>query len=256
VRVVGFTSAKGSPGVSTTVLGLGSVWPGVLPDRRVLVVEADPAGGDAACGFLQGRLDPSCGLLALAAQRGGDPVASLWGQLVALDPDERSLLLAGVTDPSRAAALDGAWTALAEALLLLRGEADDLDVLLDLGRLGQAHDPIALRAATDLLVLVCGSSAPAVQAARAAARRLREESSTRLELLVVAPARPYPPAEVAESCDLSLLGTLPHDPGEAAVWQGLPPGWRHGRSPLVRGLRTLAVALTDAVDAVTVGSTR
>jgi hypothetical protein len=256
VRVVGFTCAKGSPGVTTTVLGLGSVWAGVLPERRVLVVEADPAGGDAACGFLQGRLDASRGLLALAAQRGGDPVGSLWGQLVALDADERSLLLAGVADPSRAAALDGAWTALAEALLLLRGEADDLDVLLDLGRLGQAHDPVTLRAAADLLVLVCGSTAPGVRAARAAARRLREESPTRLELLVVAPGRPYPAAEIAGVCEVPLLGVLPHDPGEAGVWQGLPPGWRHGRSPLVRGLRTLAVGLTDAVDAVTVGSTR
>ncbi len=55
MTVIAFTSAKGSPGVSTVVLGLGAVWTQTQPERRVLVVEADPAGGEAAVGLLQGQ---------------------------------------------------------------------------------------------------------------------------------------------------------------------------------------------------------
>ena len=93
MTVIAFTSAKGSPGVSTVVLGLGAVWTQAQPERRVLVVEADPAGGEAAVGLLQGRVDASRGLLALAALRGVDPVTSLWGQLVALDEAQRHLVV-------------------------------------------------------------------------------------------------------------------------------------------------------------------
>ncbi len=73
-----------------------------------------------------------------------------------------------------------------------------------------------------------GSSAANVVATRAAASRLRDESPTRLGLLVVGPDRPYPAAEVAEACGLDLLGSLPHDPAGALAWQGLDDG-RGGR---------------------------
>ena len=239
MTVIAFTTAKGSPGVSTVVLGLGAVWTQTHPERRVLVVEADPAGGEAAVGLLQGRVDASRGLLALAALRGVDPVTALWGQLIALDEPQRHLLLLGVADPGRGAALDGAWTALGEAVTILRSDAPDLDVLLDLGRLGQAHDPRGLRRLPDLLVLVSGSSAANVVATRAAASRLRDESPTRLGLLVVGPDRPYPATEIADACGLDLVGSLPHDPTGARAWQGLDDGWRTRRSPLARGIRGL-----------------
>jgi MinD-like ATPase involved in chromosome partitioning or flagellar assembly len=255
MTVVAFTSGKGAPGVTTTVLGLASVWPQVLPERRVLAVEADPAGGDAASGFLSGALDPSRGLLALAAQRGHDPVSTLWGQLVALDDAERTLLLAGLADPTRSAALDGAWTALAEAVVLLRSDAPDLDVLIDLGRLGSAHDPAVLRRVADLVVVVCGSSAPAVVAARAAVQRVREQGVSPVGLLVSGPDRPYPARVVAEECGAPLLGVLPRD-DTAQVWSGATQRLKHhARSPLSRALRGLALDL-DArrADAMTLGS--
>ena len=123
MSVIAFTSAKGAPGVSTAVLSLGSVWTELLPDRRVLIIEADPAGGEAAVGLLRGTVDATRGLLALAAMRGVDPVTALWTQLVALDDAERALLLLGLSDPSRGAALDGAWTALGQAITIMRGDA-------------------------------------------------------------------------------------------------------------------------------------
>jgi hypothetical protein len=177
--------------------------------------------------------------------RGVDPVTALWSQLVALDEAQRHLLLLGLSDPSRGAALDGAWTALGEAVTIMRSEAPDLDVLLDLGRLGQVHDPRGLRRLPDLLVLVTGSSAANVVATRAAASRLRDESPTRLGLLVVAPDRPYTAAEVAEACGLDLLEVLPHDPAGALAWQSPSQSWRSKRSPVARGLRGLCRSLSE-----------
>ena len=55
MTLIGLTSAKGSPGVTTTALALGWVWPAVHPGRRVLVVDADPAGAGTSAGFLRGR---------------------------------------------------------------------------------------------------------------------------------------------------------------------------------------------------------
>jgi len=47
-------SASGSPGVSTTALGLALGWP-----RPVLLVEADPTGASAvASGYLRGQVEP------------------------------------------------------------------------------------------------------------------------------------------------------------------------------------------------------
>ena len=245
MTVIAFTSAKGAPGVSTVALGLGMVWTQTRPDRRVLVVEADPAGGEAAVGLLQGGVDGSRGLLALAAMRGVDPVTALWSQLVALDESERQLLLLGLSDASRGAALDGAWTALAEAVTIMRTESPDLDVLLDLGRLGQAHDPHRLRRLPDLLVMVTGSSAANVVATRAAAARLRDESPTRVGLVVVGPNRPYSAIEVAEATGVDLVGEVPYDPAGALASQGQPAGWRSRRSPLARGLRGLCQSLAS-----------
>ena len=47
MAVVALASASGSPGVTTTALGLALLWP-----RPVLLVEADPTGGSRLAGRL------------------------------------------------------------------------------------------------------------------------------------------------------------------------------------------------------------
>ena len=180
-------------------------------------------------------------------QRGHDPVATLWSQLLALDDDQRSLLLLGLSDPTRSAALDGAWTALAQAIDLMRSDEPDRDVLLDCGRLGAAHDPRVLRQRADRIVLVTGSSASAAVSARAAARRLSEESPAQVGLVVVGPDRPYSSQEVAEATQVPLLGALTFDPATASVWsQGARPDRRHVRSPLARQVRALVASVAES----------
>ena len=179
MTAVGLCSAKGSPGVTTTALALAQVWPGAHPGRRVLLVDADPAGGDIAPGYLRGEVDPGRGVVGLAAGRDPDPLAALSGQLLALDETGERLLLLGVPDARRAAAVAGAWPRVAAALPGLAAGEPPTDVLVDLGRLGPVHDVHdgagdvgVLRRGLDLLVLVTGSSLRAVVAGRAAATQL------------------------------------------------------------------------------------
>ena len=62
MAVIALTSASGSPGVTTTALGLTLLWP-----RAVLLVEADPTGGSGVlAGFFRGAREYDSGLIELA----------------------------------------------------------------------------------------------------------------------------------------------------------------------------------------------
>ena len=66
--MVAFGSVR-SCGVTTLALSLAATWPA---ERRVLLVEADPAGGTLAAGS-GWAAEPNLVSLAAAARRGGDP---------------------------------------------------------------------------------------------------------------------------------------------------------------------------------------
>lgn len=248
---VALLSAKGSPGATTAALALSAVWPEVHPDRRILLAECDPAGGDIASGYLRGTLDASRGVIGLAPQRAPDPVAAVWEQVLSLDDDARHLLLPGLTDPSQAAAVGAAWSTLAAALDELARQTPPVDVLIDLGRMRTAHEPVLLRQRADRVLLTCGSTLPAVVAARGAAKELRtsggDSGSSRLAVLVIG-GGPYTASEISKALDLPVIGTLPYDAASAAVFSsGTGAGRRFARSPLIRSARVLASALLDGV---------
>lgn len=248
---VALLSAKGSPGVTTSALALSAVWPQVHPGRRVLLAECDPAGGDIASGYLRGAVDSSRGVLGLTAQRGLDPVAAVWEQVLALDEDNRRLLLTGLADPSRTAVAGIAWSTLAAALDGLAGQAPPVDVLLDLGRMRTVHEPDLLRQNADVVLLTCDATLPAVVAARAAAAELRapgaDATSPRVAVLVIG-GGPYTPREISTVLDLPVIGSFPYDATSAAVFSaGASPGRRFPRSPLTRAARALAAALVHGV---------
>lgn len=246
MTAVAFCSAKGSPGVTTTVLALQHIWPDASPGRRVLVVDADPAGGAIAAGYLQGQ-PVDRGLVDLALTRSRDPVDAVLGAVVSLDETAERLLLVGVTDPYRAAAATGAYSVLSAALDGLGGQVPPLDVLVDLGRLGVDSDVAALRRSTNHVVLVTSSSLQAVVSARAAAGFLNTDNGPGVSCLVVGPGRPYPGGEVAEAIGVPLLGELPYDPTAAAVFSNGAAFTRStARSALLRGARAVAAALPTA----------
>lgn len=244
MATVAFASGKGSPGVTTTVLSLATVWPDVHHDRTALVIDADPAGSGITMGFLQGRLDTAGGLVPLAARRPPDPVSAVWAELVALDTDGRALLLPGIPDSSLRDAVEHAWSTVATAIAELATMAPEVDVLVDLGRASAA--PRRLLEVTDRAVVVTQARLALIPATLHAVRTIRDVIPS-VECAIVGGAKPYSADEVGAAVDAPVLAVLPNDPDSAAVLSdGNPAGWRFKRSPLIRSARALATTLLAA----------
>ncbi|MFC4945825.1 hypothetical protein [Pseudonocardia sp. GCM10023141] len=167
------------------------------------------------------------------------------------------LALAGFGGVGQAAGVP--WDRLVGPLARLTGA----DVLADCGRYLSADGVRPLIEASDVVVLVTGSS---LRAARSSARLVPVLCETLeldlgdpgLSLLVVGPGRPYASAEIAAGCGVPLLGELPDDHSAAVVWSdGAQPGRTFHRSALQRGARRIADLLAGtAADRAVTGSVR
>ncbi len=248
MAVVALTNAKGAPGVSTAALAMTLLWP-----RPALLLEADPAGGSSVlAGYLRGTVDHSRGLLGLAmAHRHDELEQALWSQIVRLagDPVTASpadrWLLPGLSDAAQAPSAASLWGPLGSLTASL--ERAGIDVLIDAGRLGAAYAPIPLLRQADLVLLVLGTSLPAVAAVRARLSVLREQLAVTpssavpvsgLGLLLVGEGRPYTAREISGSLGLPVVASLSWDPASAEVLAaGAAPGRRFESSPLVRSIR-------------------
>jgi hypothetical protein len=250
MAVIALTSARGAPGVSTTALAMTLLWP-----RPAVLAECDPAGGSSTlAGFLRGTVDHARGLLHLAvAHRHGELEPALWPQLVPLttgrtgtsgEPAQQRWLLPGLSDAAQAPSTAALWGPLAGVLASL--ERAGTDVLVDAGRAGAAHAPIPLLRQADVVLLMTGTSLPAVAAARARLGTLKEDLSatdgaagpSRLGLLLVREGRPYTARELAKALGVPVVAAISWDPTSAEVLSvGAAPGRRFDSSPLVRSTR-------------------
>lgn len=125
MAVVALASASGSPGVTTTALGMALLWP-----RPVLLVEADPTGGSGLlAGYFRGTTEYVSGMieLALTSTSIGDALADV------ARPIEGTQVsyIAGTRSHAQAGALRDLWPLLAEALADL--ESTGQDVIVDAG---------------------------------------------------------------------------------------------------------------------------
>ena len=146
MALIALASATGSPGVSTTALGLALNWP-----RPVVLVEADPNGGSSLlAGYFRGVRGYTGGLieLALSATSLHDDLADLVEPIEGTDVS----FLAGTRSYAQATALSDLWAPLAAELIDL--ERTGQDAVVDCGRLGHLGSPEPLLAAADLALLV------------------------------------------------------------------------------------------------------
>ena len=215
MAVVTLVSAAGSPGVSTTALGMALTWP-----RPVLLVEADPSGSSAIlAGYLRGTSD-HVGLVDLVmAHRSGLLSEALPRMVMRLDGEQgRVSVLVGSRSHDQAAGLARLWEPLVGVLREL--SADGQDVIVDAGRLGLASWPRPLVAHSDVTALVTRSSLPALVAARSWAAALAEDvlPGHEARLLMVGEGRPYGVGEAARTLGLSSLAGIEWDPARAAVF--------------------------------------
>ncbi len=254
-------SASGSPGVTTTALGLALNWP-----RPVALVEADPkCGSGLLAGFFRGQLDHP-GLVDLVIAQRADLVAEALPRLLHPVEGSQVSVLFGARSHEQAAGVAALWEPLLDALQAM--EPTGTDVIVDAGRLGPPGWPRPLVHGADVTLLVVGSDLPSLAAARSWAASLAAEDVPGhvTRLLVVGEGRPYDNREVARTLEVPVLGSVAWAPEPARVYShGQPaprPSWwrRVGRGPdaaesafadsaYVRSLRAVAGSLRALPDA-------
>ena len=258
MSLIVLTSASGSPGVTTTALGLALTWP-----RPVLLVEADPTGGSAvAAGYLRGQVAPPEAMLDLAlAQQDGDLLETLPAVSITL-PGSQVRFVAGIRSHEQAPSLLPLWEPLGALLRSL--EDTGQDAIVDAGRLGLTGSPMPLLDQADLAVLVARSDLVSLAGARSWAATLKDRfdrngASAHLALLLVGDGQPFTAREVTNVLGVPTLGLVAWDPATAPVFShgATPPkaGIAHrvaGRSglpdsSLVRSLRATRSAITATI---------
>jgi hypothetical protein len=234
MAVICLTSASGSPGVTTTAVGLAFCWP-----RPLLLVEADPTGGSGIlAGFLRGSTPYDLGLIELALS----PLGAADALREVVRPLTPSVsLVTGTRTHAQAAALRDVWEPLAVALGEL--EANGQDVIVDAGRLGLAGSPQPLLDGADVTLLVTRATLPSISAARSWAETVRQPATgwRYPGLLLIGEGQPYRDTEVSKVLGMPLVADLPDDPVAAAVYQrGAPPPRHFETGPYTRGLQAAA----------------
>lgn len=224
MALIVLTSSNGSPGVTTSALGLAMAWP-----RPSILVDADPTGSRAipAGYFRGGQLPTEASIVDLAlAHRQGTLVEDLPQALMRI-PNTHIQLLNGPVRHNQARALDSMWEPLAGVFKSL--ERNGQDVIVDAGRLGLEGSPYKLIAAADLALLVTRSTVPALVGAASWAPTLRGTfaragAARNLGALVVGPGAPFTTAEVAKTLQMPAVAALEWDPASADVYsQGAQP---------------------------------
>jgi len=257
MALVVLTSVSGSPGVTTTSVGLALTW-----RRATLLVDADPGAHQAVlAGYLAGQVATAKGLQRVAeAHRDRRPLLEVVSDetvpLTAADherdvQDGRSAgpagdrgpgrrLLPGFARPANAGLFGPVWPELADALVRLEGAG--IDVIVDAGRMERQGLPQPLVDRADLVLLVTHSNLRSLAPARTYAGLLREQSrlaggELNLGVIVIGDQLPYGRREISRLLELPVVSVLPVDAAGAAVFSdGAPRPRRFDRSPLVRGL--------------------
>lgn len=252
------TSASGSPGVTTTAVGLTLHWP-----ESCLLVDADYQQA-VLTGYLQGRQLTSNGVVHVinAARVSPNVRDAVWRQSIPLpedDPDgRRRLLLPGLVSPQAAPALNQSWLPIAAAL----HDLDDagIDVIVDLGRLTPSGVHPGLLDVASRVLLVTRPILRAVGACHWAASRLVEQtanlnSAVKVGLLLVrrpplavatlqAPGE-HDSREIEEFLPVKVAGSVVYDPLNAALLSdGGDRGPKFARSGYAGSLTHLAQQLS------------
>lgn len=213
MALICMASASGSPGVTSTALGMALCWP-----RPVLLVEADPTAGSA---ILAGRfrgLQGHSGLIDLVMAHRSGVLAEALPRVVMEVPDTQVRILTGSRTHAQAAGLSRIWEPLLGALRGLTSTGQD--VLVDAGQLGLEGSPTPLIADADLTLLVLRSNLRALAAAKSWAEALGADAvpGHSVQAVVVGKNRPYRAADVARTLGLPVLGTVAWDPRRAEVF--------------------------------------
>ncbi len=241
-------SMKGSPGATSTSLALAAVWP-----RPVVLLEADPAGGDLAyrCKAAYGGLpytDRSVLTLAAAMRDGlADPDAiTSQAQLLACGVN----FIPGVASVAQARGVGNLWSTIAEAC-----QVAEVDVIADLGRLDQTSPVMPIAKAAEVFMPVAATTFDSVmhihEGLRDLVPALGDERPLRIVPLLVGRDE-YAGSDLAEldrvlgthGLPVSQAMPIPADPRTLDRLQdGERATGRLSRTLLLRGARAVAASI-------------
>lgn len=211
--MVTLVAASGSPGVTTTGVGLARHWP-----RPVILVEADPTGGSGIlAGHFRAQVDQP-GLVDLVIAQRSDLLAEALPRLLLPIEHTNASVLVGVRSPDQAAGVAQLWTPLLDALRALATAGTD--VIVDGGRLGLNGWPQPLVMGSDLTLMLVTSDLVSLAAARWWADSLvaAELPGHTNRLVVVGEGRPYGAREVGRTLGVPVLASIEHAPEHARVY--------------------------------------
>ena len=220
MTVVLLCGAPGSPGVTTTALGLALTWP-----RDVLLADGDREPSQSVlAGYLRGVDHRGFGLGSLLQvhRGGGDVSTDLPRHTLALAEGEapRRRFLAGFPHPGMVRLFDSLWAPLGKGFAAL--DTIGSDVLIDGGRIGTNGPPVGLLTNADAVVVVVRSSLRSLAATRIHLATLVDQLTSLpiarpWGLAVVGPRRPYASREIAHQFGAEVWAELPWDPRRAEV---------------------------------------
>lgn len=242
MAVIALCSASGSPGVTTSALGMALLWP-----RPVLLVEADPTGGSGLLsGYFRGTREYVGGLieLALTSNTIHDGLPEVSQRIEGTNVS----FVAGTRSHAQAPALRDLWQPLSDELADL--ESTGQDVIVDAGRLGLVGSPAPLLANADLTMIVTRSTLPALSAVRPWADSVQRGAFDwhQSGVVIVGEGQPYRAREVTQVLGLPVVATLAEDSESAAVFsRGATPAKKFATAPLVRSLNSAIASIHATV---------
>jgi MinD-like ATPase involved in chromosome partitioning or flagellar assembly len=232
-------SLKGAPGTTTLACLVAATWP---LDRRVVVAECDPSGGDLAARF-ELLTTRGCLSLATAARRDPDSVVA--------DPHIQRLpggleVLVGGSSSEMALAQSVTRANVNQAVVTI---ASTVDVVADLGRLAAPYDECRqlLQEANGVGVLI-GPDRASVAHAIDQRELLSDLCGERISLMLVGRGACHP-KDVESLTGIRVSAEIPNDPAAAAVASGASSGARRlARSVLVKSARRIADSFASVDD--------
>lgn len=238
------TSASGSPGVSTTALGLALRR---AEDSHTLMVEADPVGSSPTlAGYLRSEVVHDRSLKNLINHdRHGRLREAFASQLVRIE-DTNASVLPGLLHAGQAEPMSRTWEPLAELLTDFSAQSS---VVVDAGRFGHPNGPNELLYAAEVIGIVIRPTLPRVAALSSALEPLKRQLSGRrsrasLGLIIIGSgftlgSDAYDAADVAKATGVDVIATIPDSAKDArALSEGVRLGrWRRKRSAYIRALR-------------------
>lgn len=225
MSIVTLASVHGAPGVTTTALLLASM----LPDAVLL--EADLEGGVLAVRYGLGR-EPGLTTLAAAGESGATwrgHAQSAGGVPVLVGPDS----------PTSSTAL---WRSAGERITQGLRDAD-ATVVVDAGRL---RDPVAIVAASDLVVMLVHPVAEQIVALGHALPTVRDRVRGRVAAALVGDG-PYKAADVEETLSMTVLAEIAEDRAAAEMMRNGGSKSRLVRSHLARSVTGLGEQIGSAL---------